>query len=345
MPHSTKMSEYFRPLVRRDFPRPTQALSIAGGPGWCTHAQVLRRDGSSDLIDVDAIPDALRQALSAPRAPLLGMQLDQPRIMGILNVTPDSFSDGGRNTGATQATTRGMQMVADGVDIIDVGGESTRPGAPMVPAEAEIARIEPVIIALRHTLDAPISIDTRKIGVADAAVRAGAAMVNDVSGFTYDRLLAPYCARMDLPVCVMHARGDPQTMQIDPHYDNVLLDVYDFLAAQIAMLTQTGIQRSRIIVDPGIGFGKTQAHNLAILNGISLFHGLGCPILLGASRKGFIGRISSVPEARKRVAGSVAVALSAVAQGVQILRVHDVAETRQALTLWSAVEQGEHYGS
>ncbi|KMK66896.1 dihydropteroate synthase [Puniceibacterium sp. IMCC21224] len=339
------MSEYFRPLVRNDFPRPTEALCIAGGTGWFTHAELLRRDGHSERVDIDAIPGPVRDALSRPRGPILGMSLDQPRIMGILNVTPDSFSDGGHNIGPTRATTRGLQMVEDGVDIIDVGGESTRPGAQPVPVEAEIARIEPVITALGHTLNAPISIDTRKVSVADAAIKAGAAMVNDISGFTYDRMLAPYCARLELPVCVMHALGDPETMQENPRYDNVLLDVYDFLAAQVVMLEQSGIPRSRIIVDPGIGFGKALQHNLAILNGISLFHGLGCPILIGASRKGFIGRIASVPEARKRAPGSIAVALAAVAQGVQILRVHDVAETRQALALWCAVQHGERYGA
>ena len=156
----------------------------------------------------------------------------------------------------------------------------------------------------------------------------------------YDKALAPFCAENGLPVCIMHALGDPQTMQDNPRYDDVLLDVYDFLAAQVAMLAVLGIARERMVVDPGIGFGKTIDHNLTLLNGIALFHGLGCPILLGASRKGFIGKLGNAPEARNRAPGSVAVALAAVAQGVQILRVHDVVETRQALTLWRAVERG-----
>ncbi|WP_342749666.1 dihydropteroate synthase [Puniceibacterium antarcticum] len=268
--------------------------------------------------------------------------MDKPRIMGILNVTPDSFSDGGKFSGPALAAAHGRQMVADGVDMIDVGGESTRPGAQTVPVESEIARVEPVITALRHAVSVPISIDTRKSTVADAAVAAGATLVNDVSGFTYDKMLALYCARNDLPVCVMHARGDPETMQKDPRYEDVLLDVYDFLAAQVLMLQELGIPRSRIIVDPGIGFGKNQTHNLKILRNVSLFHGLGCTVLIGASRKGFIGRISGVGEAARRIPGSVAVALACVAQGVQILRVHDVPETVQAIALWKAVETGEN---
>ena len=166
---------------------------------------------------------------------------------------------------------------------------------------------------------------------------AGASLVNDVSGFTFDPALAPYCAEAGLPVCVMHAQGDPGTMQDNPTYDDVLLDVYDFLAARVAALEEMGIPRARIIVDPGIGFGKTEAHNLRLLRGLSLFHGLGCPVLLGASRKGFIGRITGVAVAAERVSGSVAVAQHAVAQGVQIVRVHDVAATRQALSVWEAL--------
>ena len=269
-----------------------------------------------------------------------GLAMDRPRIMGILNVTPDSFSDGGDHNHPAQALAQAKRMVEGGADIVDIGGESTRPGAITVPEEVEIARTAPVIAALRESMDVPVSIDTRKHAVARAAHAAGADIVNDVSGFTYDKALAPFCAENGLPVCIMHALGDPQTMQDNPRYDDVLLDVYDFLAAQVAMLAGLGIARERIVVDPGIGFGKTIDHNLTLLNGIALFHGLGCPILLGASRKCFIGKLGNAPEARDRAPGSVAVALAAVAQGVQILRVHDVVETRQALTLWRAVERG-----
>ena len=331
---------YYRPLVQTGACRPEGAMLLAGGPRWFTHAEELRRDRSRRVIAAAEIPDDRLAALTAARAPLAGLAMDRPRIMGILNVTPDSFSDGGDHNHPAQALAQAKRMVEGGADIVDIGGESTRPGAITVPEEVEIARTAPVIAALRESMDVPVSIDTRKHAVARAAHAAGADIVNDVSGFTYDKALAPFCAENGLPVCIMHALGDPQTMQDNPRYDDVLLDVYDFLAAQVAMLAGLGIARERIVVDPGIGFGKTIDHNLTLLNGIALFHGLGCPILLGASRKGFIGKLGNAPEASNRAPGSVAVALAAVAQGVQILRVHDVVETRQALTLWRAVERG-----
>ena len=232
-------------------------------------------------------------------------------------------------------------MTAAGADMIDVGGESTRPGAAFVPVEDEIARTAPAIAAISAELSVPISIDTRKTAVAQAAVSAGAALINDVSGFTFDAGLAPLAASQNTPVCVMHAQGDPATMQQNPQYEDVLLDVYDFLETQIEHLQSLGIPRESIVVDPGIGFGKTQAHNLALLARLSLFHSLGCAILLGVSRKRFIGTIGKAPLADKRAPGSIAVALAGIAQGAQIIRVHDVEETRQALSLWQAVTTGD----
>jgi dihydropteroate synthase len=231
----------------------------------------------------------------------------------------------------------GKALLSAGAGLLDIGGESTRPGASVVAADQEIARTAPVIAALRAAgVAAPISIDTRKAAVAKAALQAGATMVNDVSGFTFDPDLAPLCAAHKVPVCVMHAQGDPQTMQNDPQYDDVLLDVFDFLSDRIAALVNLGIPKTEIIADPGIGFGKTLDHNLALLQRISLFHGLGVPILLGASRKRFIGTLGNVPDAAARAPGSVAVALSALAQGVQIIRAHDIAEHAQAIALWRA---------
>ena len=331
------MSVYFRPLVQTGPARPPEALTLAGGFCWFTHAEEITRDGSSRFVSADDLPEDIRHLLTAPRAPIAGISFERPRIMGILNVTPDSFSDGGEHESAGAALAHAKTIAAQGADIIDVGGESTRPGAKTVPFESEIARIEPVIAAIRYELAVPISIDTRKAAVARAAHEAGAGLVNDVSGFTFDKALAPYCLAHDLPICVMHARGDPETMHLDPRYDDVLLDVYDFLAAQVILLTGLGIPRSQIIVDPGIGFGKTIEHNLRLLSGISLFHGLGCPVLLGASRKAFIRTLSAASEPKERMPGSVAVALGAVAQGVQICRVHDVKETGQAFALWNAV--------
>lgn len=330
---------YYRPLAQTGPQRLAGALPLAGGACWFSHVEELTRE-SARIIPVAALPAAERERLSAPRAPLAGLSLDRPRLMGILNVTPDSFSDGGRHQEEEAAVAHARRMAAAGADIIDIGGESTRPGAETVPDATEIARVAPVIAALSKALGTPISIDTRKRAVAQAAHEAGAALVNDVSGFTYDPDLAPWCAAQELPVCVMHAQGDPATMQAAPQYENVLLDVYDFLEAQVTALEASGIPRARILLDPGIGFGKTLAHNLALLANISLFHTLGCPLLLGVSRKGFIGRIGDAPDADARAPGSIALGLAALAQGVHILRIHDVEETKQAVALWRAVAEG-----
>ncbi len=335
------MTEYFRPTVRFDLPRPDHAVTLAGGHGWFVDALRYSRDAAPRHVPAAEIPEDWRHRLSAPRPAIAGLDFARANVMGILNVTPDSFSDGGKNPSASAALQQARGMAEAGADIIDIGGESTRPGAQTVPREAEIARIEPVITALSREVSLPISIDTRKSAVAEAAVSAGAVLVNDVSGFTYDPMLARYCRDNDLPVCVMHARGDPETMHLDPRYDNVLLDVYDFLAAQVAMLEGMGIPRSRIIVDPGIGFGKTIDHNLVLLREIALFHGLGCAVLVGASRKGFIGTITGAHPAANRVSGSVAVALMVAAQGVQIVRVHDVRETVQAMAVCHAICKGD----
>lgn len=335
------MTEYYRPIVRFGPDRPEGALPLAGGPGWFSEVQHRRRDTAPRTLPAQDLPPDWRQRLTAPRAAVAGLDMGRANVMGILNVTPDSFSDGGSHQNANAALHRARAMVAAGADMIDVGGESTRPGAATVPPEAEISRIEPVIRAIGHEVPVPVSIDTRKSSVAEAAVEAGAALVNDVSGFTYDPMLGHFCQTRGLPVCVMHALGDPETMQNDPRYDDVLLDVYDFLERQVSALEQSGIPRNRIVVDPGIGFGKTMAHNLTLMHNVSLFHGLGCPVLVGASRKGFIGKLSGATHPAERMAGSVAAALTAAAQGVQIVRVHDVAETAQALKVWGAIAQGE----
>lgn len=330
------MTFYYRPLVQHGTSRPDHALPLAGGPLWFTHVEALARGRAPQVIPAEEVPDHDLAPLTAPRAPVAGMTMDRPRIMGILNTTPDSFSDGGKHHAAGAALDGARAMIADGADILDIGGESTRPGSAEVPVDEEIARTAPVIAAIRAESAVPISIDTRKAAVARAALDAGASLVNDVAGFTFDPDLAPLCAARAVPVCVMHSQGDPETMQQDPRYDDVLLDVYDFLAGQIAMLEAHGIPRGEIITDPGIGFGKTVDHNLTLLRGLALFHGLGCPILLGVSRKGFIGKIGQEPRAEARAPGSIAVGLAGFAQGAQILRVHDVRETAQALRLWQA---------
>lgn len=334
------MTTYYRPIAQTDPVRPPGAVTLAGGWAWFDRAERITRDGSSTLVPAAQLPGDLLERLSAPRAPLAGLDLARPRLMGILNVTPDSFSDGGQHHAPDAAFDRARAMQAEGADIIDVGGESTRPGSAGVPTDEEIRRTAPVIARLRDASSVPVSIDTRKTEVARAAHRAGAGLVNDVAGFTFDAALAPFCAAADLPVCVMHAQGDPATMQHNPTYDHVALDIYDWLEGRIRALGAQGIPRARILVDPGIGFGKTQAHNLTLMQHLSLFHGLGCPILLGASRKRFIGDIGGTPDMAARMPGSVAVALAAVAQGVQVVRVHDVWQTRAAIALWRASVTG-----
>ncbi|TRD15515.1 dihydropteroate synthase [Palleronia caenipelagi] len=333
---------YYRPLAQTGPHRPAEALTLAGGSCWFTHVLRLSRDITPEVLPAKALPEPWYDRLTDNRTALAGLRMDRPQIMGILNTTPDSFSDGGLHAGLDDAVAGAERLIAEGATILDIGGESTRPGAKEVPMAEEIARTDPVIRAIRENWDGPISIDTRKAPVARAAVGAGASLLNDVSAMTFDPEMVTVAAGSGAPICLMHAQGDPQTMQDDPRYDDALLDIYDWLEARIIVAENAGINRDRIIVDPGIGFGKTVAHNLHLLNGISLFHGLGCAILLGASRKRFIGTITGVENAAARMPGSVAVALAAAAQGVQILRVHDVAETSQALRLWRASITGEY---
>jgi dihydropteroate synthase len=329
--------EYFRPIAMTDPSRPAGAMPLAGGWCWFDRVEVLSRAAAGRVIPASEVPAPVLHRMTLPREAFAGLAMDRPRLMGILNVTPDSFSDGGCFLAAEAALAQARAM-AEGAEIIDIGGESTRPGAVEVGIEEEIARTAPVIRALHEGgLTAPISIDTRKAPVAKAALEAGASIVNDVSAFDFDPALGPLVAAAKVPVILMHAQGMPASMQDDPRYADVLLDVYDALATRLARAEALGIDRARIMLDPGIGFGKTQGHNLALLRGLSLFHGLGCPILLGTSRKRFIGAIGLAEAPQDRAPGSIATALQGVAQGVQVVRVHDVAETRQALRLWQAL--------
>jgi len=331
------VSVYYRPLLQTDLHRPIEALTLGNGWCWFTHAERLERGRDPWIVPVKDLPESVLSRLTDPRAPIAGMAMDRPQLMGILNVTPDSFSDGGLFLGADAALAQAQAMEVAGAAIIDIGGESTRPGAKEVEIAEEIRRTAPVIAAIRAGSDIPISIDTRKADVAQAAIAAGATLVNDVAAFTFDPALAAVTADAGLPVCLMHAQGRPDTMQDNPRYDDVLLDVCDFLETRLKAAEAAGIPRTKVVVDPGIGFGKTLQHNVTLLRGLSLFHSLGAPILLGASRKRFIAEISDAPEMAARMPGSVAVALWGVTQGVQILRVHDVLETRQAMSLQLAL--------
>lgn len=322
---------YFRPIPDTGPPRDSR-WRLAGGWLGFSRLELLRRGHAPHVVD-DA-PDEILAALTAARAPVMGIAMDHPRVMGIVNATPDSFSDGGCYEPAAQ----GLAVLAQGADILDIGGESTRPGAQEIDPSTEIARILPAIGAVAASGGA-ISADTRKAAVALAALGAGAGMINDVSGHDFDPDMAPLLARQEVPLCLMHAQGLPADMQDDPRYDDVLLDVYDALAARITRAEAAGIRRNRIVIDPGIGFGKTEAHNLAILRRISVYHGLGCPILLGVSRKRLIGSLTGAARPADRLAGTLALTMMAVAQGVQIHRVHDVEQHVQALKIWTAMNK------
>lgn len=333
-------------------------LPLAQGIFDFTALEVLRRraGGTSRRIlghaefaerDWGAQTDAFAQAYDAllgKRQPIGRLTLDRPRLMGIVNVTPDSFSGDGIAGGRTRtrlAVVHALDLIAQGAHIIDIGGESTRPGAEPVPLQEELARVIPVIEGVRAATDTLISVDTRKAEVMRRAAEAGADLINDVSALTHDPDSLAVAAESGCGVVLMHARGDPKTMQDNPSYADVLLDVYDFLATRIAACADAGLARDRLIADPGIGFGKTLEHNLRLMSGLSLFHGLGVPVLVGASRKTFIGGLTGVEAPPDRLAGSVSAALAAAAQGAQILRVHDVKATREALDVWLACLLGE----
>ncbi len=314
---------------------------------WFTAVELIVRDGQRiirsivPVADCDALPDAAQQIfanLTSARAPLqMGartIRLDQPQVMAILNLTPDSFSDGGKLGDDPDAiTAAGIALSAAGAAILDIGGESTRPGAPVVWEGDEIKRVVPTIERLART-GAAISIDTRKAAVMEASLAAGASMINDVSALLYDDRSLSVAVSSNGPVALMHAPSQGS----DPHkggdYDDVLFAVYDWLKARVAAVEAAGVARSRIVIDPGIGFGKSLSDNLTLINNLALFHGIGCPILFGASRKRMIGALSNEAAADARLGGSVFLAMKAIEQGAQIVRVHDVAETVQAIHVW-----------
>ncbi len=267
-----------------------------------------------------------------------GLGLKCPVVMGIINVTPDSFSDGGEAYVHDKAIRRGQDMVADGAAILDIGGESTRPGADPVSIDEEILRVVPGVEALRDC-GAVITVDTRHPEVMVAAIEAGAGVINDVTALTHDPRSLTTALELDVPVILMHMQGDPENMQIAPRYDDAPVDVRDYLATRVAACVDAGMDRRQIAVDPGIGFGKTLAHNLQILNRIDILSDVAGPVVLGVSRKSFIGKVCGEDDPRKRVAGSLAAAVLARKHGVQIFRVHDVSETVQALGVADAIEQ------
>jgi dihydropteroate synthase len=335
-------------FVDSRFGRDGQVARLAGGLCWFSAVELLTVENhkrtNTEFITVQDLQGRLDDDLSiqwerltAVRAPLMlgqrTVRLDQPQVMGIVNVTPDSFSDGGKFEDGVAAATAGIRLAEDGAAIIDVGGESTRPGAKPVWEGDEIARVLPVIERLAAAGTA-VSVDTRKADVMTAALGAGARMVNDVSALTYDLRSAEVIAAAQVPVVLMHHQGKPETMQDSPRYDDVAVEVYLWLEERIAEAEEAGIDRSKILVDIGFGFGKTLAHNLELMNNLALFHSLGCPLVVGASRKRTIGALSNEAPVDERVGGSIAFALKAIEQGVQLVRAHDIHETVQAIRVW-----------
>lgn len=352
---------YLRPEAFVDTPvgRDGTVARLAGGLLWFAAYELIAVVGTARVaqasVPVAALPalianlpapqaDRLRSlaaAISAPRAPLAlpgrTIRLDQPGVMGILNRTPDSFSDGGAAADDDAAAQAGFDMAAAGAAMIDVGGESTRPGAETVWEGDEIARVRPVIERLAASGTA-VSIDTRKAGVMEAALAAGAGIVNDVAALAWDGRAPGVVAAAGCPVVLMHTPDPAAGPHARPSYADVLVEVYDWLEARIDAVVAAGVDRATILVDPGIGFAKSLADNLALLNGLAIFHGLGCGIVLGASRKRMIGALSNEAPVDQRLGGSVALALHGADRGAQILRVHDVAETVQALRVWRGLK-------
>lgn len=346
MPHARLYLEPFgfvRGRLSADLMRDGRALALAGTAIGFTGLRV-KGMKSPCLLSVQdgavaGLPDALTDTftrLIAPRAPFAGLSCATTGLMGILNVTPDSFSDGGLHVSIAAAAEHGHRLAAAGAAIIDIGGESTRPGATAIDANQECERILPVLEALKP-YPVPLSIDTRRAPVMRAALALGVAVINDVSALTYDADSVSVLANSHASVILMHAQGEPATMQHAPRYQDVVSEVYDYLEARIDACLQAGIARTRIAIDPGIGFGKSADHNFRLIDGLTVFHGLGCPIFFGASRKSFIAHVSAAPTPKERLPGSLAAGLAAAGQGVQWLRVHDVAETRQSLEVWQAM--------
>jgi dihydropteroate synthase len=332
------------------------ALPLGGGPAAFTACEIWSRDAregaartvlpAADLapwLDRQSGADRartarLRDRLLAPPSWPRGLPQRQPLIMGVVNVTPDSFSDGGQFVEPGAAVAHGLRLHAAGADIVDVGGESTRPGAAAVAADEEISRVIPVVEALAGA-GVLVSIDTRKAAVMRAAVAAGAGMINDISALRHDPESLAVAGASGVPVVLMHSQGEPATMQVQPTYEIAALDVFDHLAARVQAWTDAGFERSRLLIDPGIGFGKTAEHNLEILSQLGLYLGLGQPLLVGVSRKSFIGRIAGGAPPQQRLPGSLAAAVCCVAAGATVLRVHDVAATQQAVAVWQAIER------
>lgn len=330
------MNAYYRPIPIIGPAIGADALPLAGG--WChfTHIERISRTGARAILPATELPAAWHAALTAARGDFATVPMGRPSLMGIINLTPDSFSDGGQHNHGDAALAQVRRLWAEGADILDLGAESTRPGAKEVPQAQEIARLMPVLGALSGA--GVISLDTRKADVARAGLVAGAQVINDVSGLRFDAAMIDVLRETRAPVVLMHSLGTPETMQdLAPDaYQDVVLDIFDGLAAMRDKALAAGLSRDQILLDIGAGFGKTYPQTRALLRDISLFHGLGCGLLLGVSRKGFVGHVTGIKAADQRDAASAAIGLWAISQGVQMLRVHDIAVHHAMISAYMA---------
>ncbi len=310
--------------------------TVNGGNTIFNSFRVIERDKEATVISTSKVKkEFLNRFISKPSS-RLGLNFDAPIVMGILNVTPDSFYDGEGSFSEKQFVEKGLSLLKTGCSILDIGGESTRPGAKEVSSRHEIERVVGVIKKIKKSApSAIISVDTRKALVAEKALKAGASIVNDISAGSFDKKMFSIVAKYKAGICLMHSKGLPENMQDEPYYDNVLLDIYDYLQEKITEAESKGISRKQIIIDPGIGFGKSFDHNLEIIKKASLFLGLGCPLMIGLSRKSFIGEVISKRLPSERLAGSIAAMLKTLSNGVNIFRVHDVRETADAIKVWN----------
>ena len=332
------MKVYYRPIIQNDIIRPEYYFNLSNQNQWFDRFERFERGKEPSHISVKEAPAEVLRKLTSTRKSDIFENFKSPLIMGILNLTPDSFSDGGKNFNTSDALESAEKMICDGVDVIDVGGESTKPGAEQISDKVELDRIETVIKAIKKKRpNCVVSVDTRKSRVMKRVLELGVNFINDVSALSFDKKSAQILAAENAQICLMHGGLNPKNMQENTTYNDVLLDVYDYLEERITFAVSSGIKRENIIVDPGIGFGKTESQNVRLIQKASIFHSLGCPVLYGASRKAFIGSISGVDKARDRFPGSISVALDLIRQGVQFIRVHDTSESKQAVSMWKAI--------
>ena len=330
--------EYFFPEINYVPGRFEKFYRIQGGTTVFNSFRVIQRNKKPRVISTSEVKEEFLDRFTSKPISMLGLSFETPAVMGILNVTPDSFYDGEKFFTEKQFVEKGLHLLKIGCTVLDIGGESTRPGAKEVSSTIEIERIMGVIEKIKSSVpSAIISVDTRKSMVAEKALQAGATIVNDISAGSFDKKMFEVVAKHRAGICLMHSRGIPENMQNMPYYDDILLDIYDYFEEKIAEAQSKGIPKEKIVIDPGIGFGKKLHHNLEIINKISLFLGLGLPVMIGVSRKSFIGEIISERDPSERLTGSVVAMLASLNRGVNIVRVHDIKEAADAIKVWNTL--------